>query len=457
MSTHRKVTRVAGLLVVASFVFAACSSRALDGPVGRPRRPAAAPPRHRPRPARPQRLRAARPTMDALIAAAKAEGALTTIALPHDWCNYGEVIDSVQRPSTGSRSTSSTRWRRLGGRDRGHQGQQGQPRPAGTRTSSTSACPSARRRHRRTSSSRTRSRPGTRSRIAPRTPTASWYGDYYGVLSFETNTEAVHQRPEGLGRPAQARVQEPGRPRRRPDDASNQAIQAVYASALANGGSPRQRRAGPRLLEADRQDAGNFVPVIANAGDDRLGCDADRARVDLQRPRQPGSGASGNPHIDVDVPATGRFGGVYVQAISKYAPHPNAAKLWMEYLYSDEGQNALAEGLLRPDPLRGHGGQRARVDAGRPEAKLPGQHGRRLPDPRRSSRSATDVITTGWDDRRRRRRSTPRRLRAEPTATATVTATTDPGRATRRALGGVDSLDAGSASCRSSSSPSCSC
>src|ERR1044072_5432852 len=34
--------------------------------------------------------------MDALIAAAKEEGTLTTIALPHDWCNYGEVIDGFK-------------------------------------------------------------------------------------------------------------------------------------------------------------------------------------------------------------------------------------------------------------------------------------------------------------------------------------------------------------------------
>ncbi len=33
--------------------------------------------------------------MDALIAAAQEEGTLTTIALPHDWCNYGEVIDDL--------------------------------------------------------------------------------------------------------------------------------------------------------------------------------------------------------------------------------------------------------------------------------------------------------------------------------------------------------------------------
>ena len=34
--------------------------------------------------------------MDKLIADAKAEGSLTTIALPHDWCNYGEVLDSFK-------------------------------------------------------------------------------------------------------------------------------------------------------------------------------------------------------------------------------------------------------------------------------------------------------------------------------------------------------------------------
>ena len=31
-------------------------------------------------------------SMDDLVKAAKAEGQLTTIALPHDWCGYGDVI-----------------------------------------------------------------------------------------------------------------------------------------------------------------------------------------------------------------------------------------------------------------------------------------------------------------------------------------------------------------------------
>jgi putative spermidine/putrescine transport system substrate-binding protein len=48
------------------------------------------------------------------------------------------------------------------------------------------------------------------------------------------------------------------------------------------------------------------------------------------------------------VPKTGVIAGVYVQAISAYAPHPNAAKLWMEYLYSDEGQLKWLDGYCHP-------------------------------------------------------------------------------------------------------------
>src|SRR5258705_9902795 len=36
-------------------------------------------------------------SMDALIAAAKEEGQLTTIALPHDWCGYGALIEGFKQ------------------------------------------------------------------------------------------------------------------------------------------------------------------------------------------------------------------------------------------------------------------------------------------------------------------------------------------------------------------------
>ena len=34
--------------------------------------------------------------LEKLIADAQAEGTLTTMALPHDWCNYGEMIETYK-------------------------------------------------------------------------------------------------------------------------------------------------------------------------------------------------------------------------------------------------------------------------------------------------------------------------------------------------------------------------
>lgn len=50
----------------------------------------------------------------------------------------------------------------------------------------------------------------------------------------------------------------------------------------------------------------------------------------------------------VAVSTDASIGGYYAQAISKTAPHPAAARLWQEYLYSDEGQNGLLKGFARP-------------------------------------------------------------------------------------------------------------
>src|SRR5689334_2499843 len=39
----------------------------------------------------------AAPAMEQLVAAAKQEGKLTTIALPHTWANYGEMLDNFKK------------------------------------------------------------------------------------------------------------------------------------------------------------------------------------------------------------------------------------------------------------------------------------------------------------------------------------------------------------------------
>ena len=66
------------------------------------------------------------------------------------------------------------------------------------------------------------------------------------------------------------------------------------------------------------------------------------------RPLAPGERLGPVAPIEVVVPNSGVVAGVYVQAISAYAPHPNAAKLWMEYLYSDEGQLGWLKGYCHP-------------------------------------------------------------------------------------------------------------
>ncbi len=49
----------------------------------------------------------------------------------------------------------------------------------------------------------------------------------------------------------------------------------------------------------------------------------------------------------VVLPGTG-YAGYYNQAINKDAPHPAAARLWQEFLYSDEVQNLWLKGGARP-------------------------------------------------------------------------------------------------------------
>jgi ABC-type Fe3+ transport system substrate-binding protein len=67
---------------------------------------------------------------------------------------------------------------------------------------------------------------------------------------------------------------------------------------------------------------------------------------------------AGNPKAEMVIPKTGQLAGLNVQAISAYAPHLESAKLWMEFLYSDEGQLLRMKGYchsVREFDLRARG------------------------------------------------------------------------------------------------------
>ena len=84
MTTKHSLTRWAGLLAASAIVFAACSSTGGGASVAPSTAASAA------------ASEGATDPMESLIAAAKAEGTLTAIALPDDWCNYGEVITTFK-------------------------------------------------------------------------------------------------------------------------------------------------------------------------------------------------------------------------------------------------------------------------------------------------------------------------------------------------------------------------
>ena len=281
--------------------------------------------------------------MDELIAAAQAEGTLTTIALPHDWCNYGGMIDAFKAkyglevneldPNAGSGDELEA--------IRANKDNKG-PQAPDVIDVGFAFGPQAK----------------EEGLIQPykvatwdsipaevKDEEGYWYGDYYGVLAFQVNTDVVTEVPKDwadLLNPAyNGQVALAGDPR-----TSNQAIQSVYASSLANGGSLDD--AAPGLdFWAQVNAAGNLVPVIASNATFATGETPITIQWDYLALANRDTFA-GNPATEIVIPATGVFAGVYVQAISAYAPHPNAAKLWMEFLYSDEGQNIWLSGYCHP-------------------------------------------------------------------------------------------------------------
>jgi len=284
--------------------------------------------------------------MTALEAAAKAEGMLTTIALPHDWCGYGAVIDGFKakypdikvnelNPDAGSADELEA--------IRANKGNTG-PQAPDVIDVGLSFGPQAK----------------EEGLIQPykvsgwdeipdtiKDADGYWYGDYYGVMSFMVNKDLVDTVPTDwadlLKSDYAGQVALAGDPR-----ASNQAILAVLASGLSEGGKAG-KDAGEKGLGFFKKlnDEKNFVPVIGKAGTLAQGATPIVVMWDYNALAARDT-LAGNPPVEVVVPASGVLAGVYVQAISAHAPHPNAAKLWMEYIYSDEGQNLWLKGYCHP-------------------------------------------------------------------------------------------------------------
>ncbi len=370
MRTNKFVFHLFALLVIAATVLSAC------GPKPTPTAPPTEPPATDP--------------MAKLYEAAKAEGMLTTIALPHDWCNYGGIFDAFKakypgievnelNPDAGSGDEIEAI--KANKDNKGPQAPDvvdvgfsfGEPNKdlfMPYKVSTWDTIPD-----------------GMKS------SDGYWYGDYYGVMAFLVNTDVQPDVPKDWGDlldpKYKGQVALSGDPR-----TSNQAIQAVQASALANGGSLDDAQKGLEFF-AQLNTAGNLIPLIANNGLVAKGEIPVRITWDYNGLAAIDSFA-GNPKAVVVIPETGKFAGVYVQAISAYAPHPNAAKLWMEFLYSDEGQMIWLAPPGYCHPVRQADLEQRGVIPQDLLAKLPSIEGAAFPTADQLIAAKT-LITEGWD------------------------------------------------------------
>jgi putative spermidine/putrescine transport system substrate-binding protein len=281
-----------------------------------------------------------------LIEAAKKEGMLTTIALPHDWCGYGEVIAAFKKkypeitvnelnPDAGSADEVEA--------IKANKDNKGPQAPdvvdVGLAFGPQMKAEGLLQPY----------KVSTWDEIPDNVKDAEgyWYGDYYGVMSFLVNKDLVANTPKDwadLTKPEYAgQVALAGDPR-----ASNQAILGVLAAGMASGAAAG-KDAGEAGLKyfGELNKAGNFVPVIGKSGTLAQGATPIVVMWDYNALSARDT-LAGNPPVEVVVPASGVLAGVYVQGISAYAPHPNAAKLWMEHLYSDEGQLGWLKGYCHP-------------------------------------------------------------------------------------------------------------
>ena len=283
--------------------------------------------------------------MGDLVAAAKAEGELTVIALPHDWCGYGALIESYKtkygikvnelNPDGGSGDEIEA--------IKANKDNKG-PQAPDVIDVGLSFGPSA-----KAEGLIQPYKVSTWDSIPAEAKDAEgyWYGDYYGVMSILVNKDLVKESPKDyadLLKPEfKNMVALSGDPR-----TGNQPIVGVFTTGLAatGGDIAKAGEAGLNFFK-ELNAKGNFVPVAGKAAPFAQGATPIILAWDYNAISW-GEGLKGNPPYEVIVPTSAVVAGVYVQAISAFAPHPNAAKLWMEHLYSDEGQLGWLAGYCHP-------------------------------------------------------------------------------------------------------------
>jgi putative spermidine/putrescine transport system substrate-binding protein len=277
--------------------------------------------------------------MSALVAAAEKEGHLNVITLPSNWANYGAImkgftakygIKITDANPEGSSAQELSAIKQLKGQSSapdvvdvggsfavtGQQDGYWAPYEVATWDNIPAAAKEA---------------------------TGQYYADYGGYVAIGYDTSKVKTPPTTfkslLTGPYKNQVAIDGNPTQ-----TGSAFAAVYAAALANGGSLANIAPGVTYFKSLKT-AGNFVPVEGTPATVQSGQTPILIWWDylLASEVEPV-----DKNFKIVIPSDGVYAGYYDQAISATAPDPAAARLWEEYLYSTTGQNLFLQGSTRP-------------------------------------------------------------------------------------------------------------
>ena len=273
--------------------------------------------------------------MDALVEAAQEEGELNVIALPPTWANYGEIISAFAekydikvneaQPDAASQDEINAASQQKGKSTAPDVFDLGQS-VALANTSMFAPYKVA-----------------TWDKIAAayKDPNGAWVNDYGGYMSIGFDSAKVPPvtsvndllKPEYTGKVALN-----GDPTQ-----AGAAFSGVLMVALSQGGTADDIAPGVEFFRK-LKGAGNFLPVDPTPATIESG----QTPVVIDWNYLNAAETKKLPSWQVVVPPDNAVAGYYYQAINKDAPHPAAARLWQEFLYSDEGQNLFAAGGVRP-------------------------------------------------------------------------------------------------------------
>jgi putative spermidine/putrescine transport system substrate-binding protein len=277
--------------------------------------------------------------MSGLIAAAKAEGNLNIITDPNNWCNYGGIIASFEKNygikidsenPNGSSQDEINAMVEL----------KGQKRAPDVLDMGTPFAVKADQMHLLAPYKVTE---WSEIPASQRGADATWWADYGGYVSIGYNSAVIKTPPTSFADLLKPIYRHDVGLNNNPTVAGA-AFAAVFAAALANGGSLNNIQPGITFFSKLNAE-GNFVPVISEPSTVESGATPiviwwDYLQLSTMKPSV--------PTWKVVIPSDGIYASYYDQAVSATAPDPAAARLWEEYLYSAAGQNQWLQGYCRP-------------------------------------------------------------------------------------------------------------